>query len=203
MQGSNESAAQRGQDNKKSRPLSSGTPLVVQNSERSICIHLVADDEVELCPFWVALFKEGDLSPRDINSIQSTGIILNKVIDQGVNATSSIMLTDTGFDPPRYIYLIPKSVKTTVLSEQVTPELIPSIKAWNTDKIGIYLAPEVIQDEVRDICLIELITECIASNLLVDYYLYTGSLGLNSLLNQAIKLKDHLSRKKIKVCVFH
>ena len=174
----------------------------VKPERRTIAVNLVADGEVETCPFWIGLFRRGDLSAREINSIQSTGTILNKVVEQGVNENKSIMLADASLHPPRYIYLLPNEGNEGRFPE-IASEVLPSIKAWNMDKIGIYLAPEALADEIGESCLANLITECVESNLMVDYYLYTGSHGLNVLLNQALNLKTELNAKQIDICVFH
>jgi hypothetical protein len=175
-----------------------------QSSSPGITIQVIGKNELATCCFWVALYKPGPTQLRELNYLNSLDEVFQKAASSGINETGPVMLSDTLAQPPRYLYLLPVSKKSwSSHSTNMIADIITAIKAWKAPSIGVYLAPELLQEIGKELSLVELLTEFIDADVVRNFYLYTGSDGFNRTLNRALATKSKFTHSDLNIRIIH
>jgi hypothetical protein len=121
--------------------------------------------------------------------------------EQGLNETKPLMLSDnTPGKLPRQFYIFPE-LSNPSQSEDIRKLVLKTLEALKPEKIGLYFGPDPRRE---DIC-IQLIEEIAVDASLLrtkELYFYTGEMGVNTLLNAALRVKTRLEGKR-DVFVYH
>ena len=127
--------------------------------------------------------------------------IFKLLMDQGLTENQALMLAENnpGF-AARQFYLIPEKICQT--EPDRTRELIVStLEALGPEKVGLYF-PSSANDLLVRTHLIEELSLGISFLRTKELYFYTGSMGLNPLMNAALRIKLRLEGRR-EVLVFH
>lgn len=176
----------------------------VGHSKRELSINIITSRiEHQSCNFWIGVTTDGKIAPTSLLHEESTDKIFEDVTECGIQGGGPLMLTDTSWQPPRYVYFttIPKS-DLNVISTWIF-KINEIIASWEVDSIGIYLAPEHF-GEINSLKLLQKLTEKIALNKNINHiYFLVGKHGLSHILNTAHRIKSTLIDLGHIVTVFH
>jgi len=185
------------------------------NLEQRISIRLVTSRSKYRCGFWVGVSAEGSICPSALLNIDTIDSIFEEVTESGISQNGPLMLTDTNFSPPRYVYFttapgcLDKSEDqnskafTDEQMEKWIDSVTSTISSWNPSELGIYLAPEILGN-LNSIDLLQKLTEAAAKTSEIrDIYLLCGSHGSNSILNAAHQVRIDLQDCGFEVKVYH
>lgn len=178
-------------------------PVINLPKSRLVTLHLVASEQEAPCSFWVGLAPEGDQPPAKLMDFTSIGALLTEAATRGVKEGGPLMLSDTSVTPPRYVYLLPIPKDQLVDRAQWIHDLVSTVRSWSPEGAGFYIAPELLESEVAIDLLLTVLAESINHAPTRDYYLLTGTYGLNSLLNAALRLKGDMDSETLSLHVFH
>ncbi len=178
-------------------------PVINLPKNRMVTLHLVASETEAPCSFWVGLAPDGDQAPAKLMDFTSIGALLTEAATRGVKEGGPLMLSDTSVTPPRYVYLLPVPQDQLVDRAQWIHDLVSTVRSWSPEGAGFYIAPELLESSESIDLLLAVLAESITQAPTRDYYLLTGTYGLNSLLNAALRLKGDLDSETLSVHVFH
>lgn len=167
-----------------------------QTDSQTIYIRAIDDIEIDVCNFWLSFYERGTLSPQTLLDIVSVEEALDKAVITGVCDEGPLMLTDSSFNPPKFLYLIPMPADLQDMSW--IDKISTTIASLGVSTIGLRL-----QDPKLDISqakeLLYSVTSCLVEKTNVKtYYLLTKDRGINPLLNVILSLK-HSSKKNITI----
>lgn len=178
-------------------------PLINLPKHRLVTLHLVASESDAPCSFWVGLAPEGDQAPAKLMDYTSIGALLTEAATRGVREGGPLMLSDTSVTPPRYVYLLPVPKEQLIDRAQWIHDLVSTVRSWSPESAGFYIAPELLESQEALDLLLAVLSESINHAPTRDYYLLTGTYGLNSLLNAALRLKGDMDSETLSLHVFH
>lgn len=178
-------------------------PLINLPKNRLVTMHLVASENDAPCSFWVGLAPEGEQVPAKLMDFTSIGALLTEAATRGVRDGGPLMLSDTSVTPPRYVYLLPVPKDKLLDRAQWIHDLVSTVRSWSPEAAGFYIAPELVEAPEAIELLLAVLTESIQSAPTRAYYLLTGTYGLNSLLNAALRLKSEIDSEALSLHVFH
>lgn len=190
-------------------PYQPANPAILTNdpgvdvTQKSASIHLISTEEMAVCSFWIGLFQRGNLTSPELFDKGHVNEIFQQAATHGLKETTPVMLSDTSMIPPRFIYLLPEPGKDSHADGGWIKQLVTTVQSWSPQKIGIYLAPELVNHQTIQELLIQMMDEMVRVSKISEYYLISATHGLNALLNTAIKIKSKLDHDKINVLVFH
>jgi hypothetical protein len=185
-----------------SSSMITGEPGVDVN-QKAAAIHLISTEEMSVCSFWIGLFQRGQLTSPELFDKGHVNEIFQQAATHGLRETTPVMLSDTSMNPPRFIYLLPEPSASSRADGSWIKQLVSTVQSWSPKKIGIYLAPELVNQETIQELLMQMMDEMVRVSDISDYYLISATHGLNALLNTAIKIKSQLDQEKFNVLVFH
>lgn len=155
------------------------------------------------CRYWVGFFRRGETSPQQLFLLPSVEEIF-AVAGQGLAESEAMMLSDTDSTPPRFFSLVPAPDR---VSQQVDSEtvnmLVAALRTWESNRVGFYLAPELIAGKIAQEMLLQILRESLLTTEAREFYLLVGDMNRNDLLNNVIWLKEHLEKESINVCIYH
>lgn len=178
-------------------------PVINLPKSRLVTLHLVASEADAPCSFWVGLAPDGDQAPAKLMDFTSIGQLLTEAAARGVKDGGPLMLSDTSVTPPRYVYLLPTPKDKLLGRAQWIHDLVSTVRSWSPEGAGFYIAPELLESAEAIDLLLAVLAEAIRHAPTRDYYLLTGTYGLNSLLNAALRLKGDLDSETLSLHVFH
>ena len=157
------------------------------------------EDHAE-CPLWIGLYRRGSASVQHIFSIESIAAVFSLLTEQGLKENQALMLSDNSGTELRQFYLLPEQ-----LCHQDSPEaqalIIKTLEALRPNKVGLYFGLDSINPDQSQKLLEEILT-CIVATNIQELYLFTGKLGVNSVVNAALRVKQRLSGSK-ELFVYH
>ncbi len=178
-------------------------PVINLPKNRLVTLHLIAAESDAPCNFWVGLAPEGDQVPAKLMDFTSIGALLTEAATRGVRDGVPLLLSDTSVAPPRYVYLLPVPKDQLVDRAQWIHDLVSTVRSWSPESAGFYIAPELLESQEAIDLLLSVLSESISHAPTRDYYLLTGTYGLNSLLNAALRLKGDMDSETLSLHVFH
>jgi len=171
--------------------------------KKAVAVHLVSALEMGLCSFWVGLFQRGKATPSQLLNNGSLEELFSQAATTGLTESGPVMLTDSTAAPAKFVYLLPKPNSDEAALGNWIDELVKTVTSWAPAKAGIYLAPELINDQANENLLLSMVRELILATKTTEYFLIPGAHGINTILNASLKIKRELEREKILVYVFH
>lgn len=169
---------------------------------RIVTLTISSEHELE-CFFWMGLFKRGKLNPQDVYKFGSIEEIFEGVATDGIrDDTEPLMITDTSVRPARFIYLVPSSPGQGLSSESIE-DVTGTLRSWAPASIGVYLSAELCGQELAADLLQKILRRLIVETGIRRYYLLAGKLGVNQLVNAALKLKFDVEDDELNILIFH
>ncbi len=157
--------------------------------------------EISVCPFWLSHYRRGTASTKDLMQCESLEAFFLLLNEQGLAETKPLMLSDnTPGKSPRQFYIFPE-LSNASQSEDIRKLVIKTLEALKPERIGLYFGPDPKGDEIS-LPLIEEIAVDASFLRTKELYFYTGEMGVNTLLNAALRVKTRLEGKR-DVFVYH
>lgn len=171
--------------------------------ERRVVTLTISNDHELECFFWMGLFKRGTLNPQDVYEFGSIEEIFESVATEGIREEGEpLMITDTSVRPARFVYLVPSSPGQGLSPESIE-ELTGTLRSWAPTALGVYLSAELCGQELAAELLQKILRRLIVETGIKRYYLLAGKLGVNQLLNAALKLKFDVEDDELSLLIFH
>ncbi len=171
-------------------------------AKRVVTLTISSDEELE-CFFWMGLFKSGELNPQDVYEFGSIEEIFEGVASQGIREEAEpLMITNTTVNPPRFVYLVPSSPGAGLSSESIN-ELSMTLRSWAPSSLGLYLSAELCGHDLAAELLLKILRRLIVETGIKRYFLLAGKLGVNQVLNVALKLKFDVEDEDLNILIFH
>lgn len=172
-------------------------------TQRPISINVVLAPERHDCHHWIGLFRAGTMQPGDLLSCPNIQDAFTQLTENGLNEKQNILLTDTRQDPSRFYYLVPWHGDNQSLAQE---QLEKTVALWNTDKIGIYIEPELFKNQ-KDAAsfLRNSLSRLIEKASFKDYFLMIGNYTRANLINEALLVRETIleSVQNRQIIVFH
>lgn len=178
-------------------------PAINVPTTRPVELYLVNGEAEAACNFWVGLARQGGHSPAQLMDLKEVPALLAEAATRGVDENGPLMLSDSSCVPPRYVYLLPLPRDEFRDRAVWIHDLVQAIKAWATPCAGLYIAPELMDSAEAHDLLLAVLREAIRNTQTQEYYLLTGTHGLNSVLNAALRLKAEMDSDTLSLHVFH
>lgn len=170
---------------------------------RPVELYLVTTETEAECNFWVGLARQGGHSPAQLMDLSEVPSLLTEAAIRGVDEQGPLMLSDSSRTPPRYVYLLP--VPRSDFRDRAIwiHDLVGAIKSWAPPSAGLYIAPQLLDSAEAHDLLLSVLREAIRNTTTEEYYLLTGTHGLNSVMNAALRLKAEMDSETLSLHVFH
>lgn len=184
-------------------PSVGGVSGAQTNPERRVVNLTISSDHELECFFWMGLFKGGTLNPQDIYEFGSIEEIFESVATEGVREEAEpLMITDTSVNPARVVYLVPSSPGQGLSSERIE-DVTHTLRSWAPTSLGLYLSAEICGQELASELLQKILRRLIVETPIKRFYLLAGKLGVNQVLNAALKLKFDVEDDDLNIMIFH
>lgn len=180
-----------------------GEPEINVPTTRPVELYLVTSETDATCNFWVGLARQGGHSPAQLMDLGEVPALLTEAAIRGVDESGPLMLSDSSRTPPRYVYLLPLPRRDFRERAVWIHELVATIKAWSPASAGFYIAPQLMEPSEAHDLLLSVLREAIRATPTQEFYLLTGSHGMNSVMNAALKLKAEMDSETLSLHVFH
>jgi hypothetical protein len=170
--------------------------------DRQVVVNIVSGHDAKPT-FWVGFCRSGKTAPLDLYDLPIEEVF-EKVSVEGVSEPEGLMLVDTTGTESKYLYLLNVSnIPLEVEFDKAVARLVEVLTLWKTKQVGIYLAPALMPSTEWQ-GMFTKVLESLVKNLDVEeYFLLTGVLGLNAVVNAAVQVKDKLAPSGTKVSLFH
>lgn len=178
-------------------------PEINVPTTRPVELYLVTTEAEAECNFWVGLSRQGGHSPAQLMDLAEVPSLLTEAAIRGVDEQGPLMLSDSSRTPPRYVYLLPVPREDFRDRAIWIHELVATIKSWAPPSAGLYIAPQLLESTEAHDLLLSVLREAIRNTTTEEYYLLTGTHGLNSVMNAALRLKAEMDSETLSVHVFH
>lgn len=178
-------------------------PQLSIKSPKTIAIRIMSQEEMDLCPFWIGLFKKGPLPCPSLLDFKQISTLLNKAAEEGIDENESLMLCDSINVPCRYIYLYPNTDIATTDMDSWVDSLTTRVKSWSPSRVGIYFAPNLLSKSQSEQLTLAIIRSLIPKANTNEFFLLPGAYGMNAVLNIAIQLKYMLEQDNVTAYIFH
>jgi hypothetical protein len=152
------------------------------------------------CPFWIGLYKKGVAEAREVFALEKIEDVFKLLTEQGLDEKQALMLSDSSGEMIRQFYLVPESLCRGDRIEAKTL-ILKTIDSLKPTRIGIYFGIDPTHaDDNR--ALLEEILIGLSRTDIRELYLFTGNIGVNTVLNAALRVKKTLAGSK-ELQVFH
>ena len=71
---------------------------------KAVALRLVSPMEMNMCAFWVGMFKKGELKPPELLDTGDINEIFSQAATKGITEAGPLMLSDSSRIPARYVY---------------------------------------------------------------------------------------------------
>ncbi|MGE0171725.1 MAG: hypothetical protein AB7T49_03035 [Oligoflexales bacterium] len=170
--------------------------------QRQVVINVVSGHDPKP-NFWVGFCRSGNTSPIDLYDVPIEEVFERVSVD-GLAENDAVMLVDSTGRQSKYLYLL--NVSSMPLEndlDKALNRLVDVLTLWKTKQVGIYLAPTLIPSSAWQ-QMFTRVLESLVSNLEIEeYFLLTGTLGLNAVVNAAVQVKESLIAMGTKINLFH
>ncbi|WP_141730802.1 hypothetical protein [Oligoflexus tunisiensis] len=152
------------------------------------------------CPFWIGLYKKGDAGAREVFALERIEDVFKLLMEQGLDEKQALMLSDSSGEVTRQFYLVPE---TLCLSDRQEAQalILKTVEALKPTRIGVYFGIDMEDPEFSRVLLEEILIG-LARTGIRELFLFTGNLGVNAVLNAALRVKHGLAGNK-ELQVFH
>ncbi len=172
----------------------SGTSPEAQDSRdlptNSISLIITRPEDTADCPFWVGLYRQGQASAREVFSLDRIDDVFSLLNEKGLNENQPLMLSDSSGEVVRQFYLVPESLCRQNRLEAKTL-ILKTVEALKPARIGVYFGIDPTDPDTSRILLEEILVGLGKSGIR-ELYLFTGRLGVNTILNAALRVKQGL-----------
>lgn len=174
-------------------------------SQRTEIFLISSEKEARSCSFWVGIFRKGTLVPQQLIELRKTEEILTAAVNEGINCEDPIVIAESKEDGRSAVYfLAPIQNEKLAESHLWLDKLCEAICAWGAEAPGLYFAPELLGSDLSSKFLMQVMKNLISKNKFSTLYLLTGSHGMHSVLNSALKLKSKLKEESTReIIIFH
>jgi hypothetical protein len=152
------------------------------------------------CPFWIGLYKKGEASARDVFTLERIEDVFKLLTERGLDEKQALMLSDSSGQGVRQFYLVPETLCRTDRQEAKIL-ILKTIEALKPSRIGIYFGIDA-KNPDNSRAMLEEILIGLARTGIRELFLFTGNLGVNTVLNAALRVKHGLAGSK-ELQVFH
>lgn len=170
---------------------------------RDIVINIASSQQAMECRFWVGLYKRGELLPSQVCYADGVEDVLRQSAEKGLADSEALVISDALQEPPRYFYLMPAGSTCSFKEGEVLQDIINAISSWQPQKIGVYLAPDLLSSADQMDQLLRLLVSFVGRDMANEYYLWPGDYGFNAVLNTALKLKELVDSNAVEVRIWH
>ena len=157
------------------------------------------DDKVE-CPLWIGLYRPGKAGAQEVFNLDRIEDVFNLLNEQGLDEKQALMLSDSSGETVRQFYLVPDTLCKKDRHE-AKALIIKTVESLRPNRIGVYFGVDQ-QDQESSRLLLEEILIGLARTGIRELYLFTGRLGVNTVLNAALRVKQGLAETH-ELQVFH
>ncbi|MBI2602661.1 MAG: hypothetical protein HYW48_06370 [Deltaproteobacteria bacterium] len=164
---------------------------------------LSSDSEAKECRFWVGVYREGSMTPAELVQQKKFSDILTTAVTKGIACKEHLTLAHSEDGQANVLYLAPIQNEKVVDCEIWLDSLTQAICNWAPEAPGFYLAPELLGSDLAGKLLMRILKPLILKNQFTNFYLFTGSHGLHTVLNLALKLRSKMQEEDRDVLVFH
>lgn len=184
-------------------PKAAAAPVTAPSAVRQVNIRVVASEGEADCRFWVGLVARGKRPPASLMEIDDIREVLGEAAKGGIAEAGPLMLSDAAHQPPRFVYLMPAPGAELRDRDAWIHAGVQTIKSWQPQAIGFYLAPELVDAPESHELLLAALRELIAAGVASEFYLLIGTYGLNALVNAALRLKREMENDLVNLFVYH
>ena len=174
-----------------------------EEPKNTITVMIADESGFDECNFWIGFFKKGVTEPLELSKSDKTKETLNIAMNEGINESQPLMISNSQAEPPRFIYLVPIPDLARADTAQVSSVFVKTVKSLRPKKVGVYFVPGKNSGDNLLIFLQEVLFRCAQETGTREFYLYPGKHGLNSILNTAHYFKKQMEEKKVGVYVYH
>lgn len=152
------------------------------------------------CPFWIGLYKKGKSGAREVFGLARIEDVFKLLTERGLDEKQALMLSDSSAEIVRQFYLVPEELCRSDRQE-VKGLILKTIDALKPSRIGVYFGIDA-DDPESSRMLLEEILIGLARTGIRELFLFTGNIGVNTVLNAALRVKQGLAGTK-ELQVFH
>jgi hypothetical protein len=152
------------------------------------------------CPFWVGLYKKGEAGAQEVFGLERIDDVFKLLTEEGLNEEQALMLSDSSGQAVRQFYLVPEVLcrKDRMGAKAL---ILKTVEAMKPSRIGLYFGIDA-KDPDSSRLLLEEILMGLAETGIRELFLFTGDLGVNTVLNAALCVKHGLAGS-LDMRVFH
>lgn len=152
------------------------------------------------CPFWIGLYKKGEAGAREVFNLDRIEDVFHLLTERGLNENQALMLSDSSGEAIRQYYLVPE---TLCQNDRIEAKnlILKTVEALKPTRIGVYFGIDAKHPDNSRLLLEEILIGLARTGIL-ELYLFTGQLGVNTVLNAALRVKQGLRGSK-ELQVFH
>ncbi|HYX36732.1 MAG TPA: hypothetical protein VE954_26785 [Oligoflexus sp.] len=152
------------------------------------------------CPFWIGLYKKGEAGAREVFGLERIDDVFKLLTEQGIDEKQALMLSDSSGEVVRQFYLVPEVLCMSDRQEAKTL-ILKTVDALKPTRIGVYFGIDMKNPDSSRVLLEEILIG-LARTEIRELFLFTGNLGVNTVLNAALRVKHGLAGSK-ELQVFH
>ena len=178
-------------------------PKVDISTGRKVEARIVREAATTGCDFWLGLMQQGAHKPLDLLGKSTVDEIFKLAANDGVREDGPVVLFDSVAEKTLGLLLMPvpdaNFRNRTLWVEKLTATLTP----WGPQRLGIYLAPEILGPDPKMELLTTILRAVIQNSYLNEIFLLTGNHGTNLLLNALVRLRQELLSENFELYVYH
>jgi hypothetical protein len=152
------------------------------------------------CPFWIGLYKKGEAGAREVFKLERIEDVFKLLTERGLDEKQALMLSDSSGENVRQFYLVPETLCRSDRNE-AKGLILQTIEALKPTRIGVYFGIDAKNPDNSRILLEEILIG-LARTGIRELFLFTGNVGVNAVLNAALRVKQGLAGSK-ELQVFH
>lgn len=176
------------------------SPGLINPESDKLALIITRPEDAADCPFWIGIYRTGLASAKQVFAIENIAEVFTLLTEQGLSENQALMLSDNSGAELRQFYLVPEHLCRNN-SQEAKSLIIKSVEALRPPKLGLYFGLETLEPELGRQLLEEILISLVDTKL-QELYLFTGSLGVNAVLNTALRVKHQLSGSK-DLLVYH
>lgn len=173
----------------------------IANPESNVLSLIITRPEDKAdCPFWIGLYRKGEAGAREVFALERIEDVFKLLTERGLDEKQALMLSDSSGESVRQFYLVPETLCKNDRQEAKSL-ILKTIEALKPSRIGVYFGIDAKNPEASRMMLEEILIG-LARTGIRELFLFTGNLGVNTVLNAALRVKHGLAGSK-ELQVFH
>jgi len=162
---------------------------------------LESEKEDRECDYWIGLYRKGITRPKDLMQRSRISEIMSTAATVGLDANGPVVVADTDISN-RVFYFMNVDRVCDCHAEWVR-SLSSNLVLWKKDILGIYLAPEILENQSM-LILCQVATEVLEKQLASKLYFFIGEHGLYPVLNAALAVKKSFEENSnLNIKIYH